>query len=82
VPVILALITGFSVAINTLIPWSWLTVFFALIRRLVMIFDPMIDTDTLWTVIGITLTIDISYWVFKAGVLVIKKLGNENIIKD
>jgi hypothetical protein len=55
-----------GVAINNILPWSWLTDFFRIIRHFVGIFDFMWDTSTFFVIIGLGLLVEVAYWVFKA----------------
>lgn len=69
--IIISGLTILGATINEIVPWIWLTNFFIIIKFLIRIFDFMIDTDTLITLIGLILTIDAAYWVFKGVMLII-----------
>lgn len=77
--VITAVLYGLGAAVDNLLPWSWLTVFFALVRDLVMIFDFLWDTDTLFSIISISLMIETFFWTLKGFMVVIHTAGfNKN----
>jgi len=61
-----------TAVVNLLIPWTWLTYFFAFMRRTVLIFDFMSDTDTLWIVFGRSLQIVIAIWTVKIIFIITK----------
>lgn len=68
------IIGGLSVlgnVINSIIPWGWLTNFFIIIRNLLALIDYFIDTNTLITLIGLRLSIEIAYWSYKAIIWVV-----------
>lgn len=52
--------------INDLAIWSWLTDFFALIRKAIFALDFIIDTETLLKLVGYSFLIMIAYWSLKA----------------
>lgn len=56
---------------------AWLTNFFTLLRTIVRPLTFIWDFDTSWTLIGLSLSILISYFIFKAF-LVIKALLTSN----
>jgi len=58
-------------AINGLVPWTWLTNFFVIIRHLLALIDWLMPTDTMITLIGISFTILSALWGFKAVMWVI-----------
>jgi len=69
IPIVLTSLTILGAAINLVIPWSYLTIFFGIIRRFVMVFDFAWDTTTLWLLVGLYLQVEVVYWLFKATVL-------------
>jgi len=70
--VYILVLTTLGNVINNLIPWDYLTTFFALIRNLVLIFDFMWDTTTLLQLVGYVFLIQVAIWIYKASVFVIK----------
>jgi len=58
-------------AINAIIPWSWLTNLFIIIRKTTIIFDFMWDMDTLFTLVAISLSIQVALWLYRATVVVV-----------
>lgn len=71
VSLVVLILTLLGAVIDAIIPWSWLTYFFTIIRNGVGIIDFMWDTDTMFTLIALSLSIVISVWAFKAGLLAI-----------
>lgn len=63
--------------INNLIPWTWLTSFFSIMRWGLGLLDFMWDTDTLIIVIGLVLAINVAYWAFKGVLAVINYFRTE-----
>lgn len=61
--------------INALIPWDYLLYFFIMIRQFSLLFDFMLDTTTLITLIGLSITIYGAVWGFRAFVTIIKASG-------
>jgi len=60
----LLVVLGNTIAI--LLNWDWLTYFFVLIRNLLLMIDWVIPTDTLLTLVGISFTIQVALWAYKA----------------
>jgi len=79
ISVITAILYGLGVAIDHLLPWTWLVTFFALIRQLIMPFDFLWDTTTLFSIISISLSIEAIFWSVKALMSIIHASGlNQN----
>ena len=47
---------------SNIINYNYLTTFFSLIRRLILPFDFFIDTNTLFTIFGIALMVQVGIW--------------------
>lgn len=60
-----------GIAINTYVPWNWLTYLFVIMRKLLPLVDFMIDTNTLLAALGIMLTVQVALWAFKGSNLII-----------
>jgi len=73
--IIVALLVGVGTVINLLIPWSWLVYLFILVRRLAIIFDFMIDTTTLFSLVGISFVVEISFWSVRAVLALFRSSG-------
>lgn len=58
-------------ALNQVIPWIWLTYFFVILRRLLLLFDFMWDTNTLITLVAISFSVQVIIWSFKATMAVV-----------
>jgi len=58
--------------INSIVPWIWLKNFFIILRNTAELFDFILDINTLWTIMGIALTIQISIWIFEATIWAVK----------
>ena len=56
--------------------WSWLTDFFALIRKAISALDFIVDTETLLKLVGYSFLIMIAYWGLK-GIIWIAEFFNE-----
>lgn len=65
------LLSEFGMVLNTYLPWSFLTDFFIILRNVVSLVDFMIDTDTLFNLVGIGILVLSAYYLFKAGFLII-----------
>jgi len=65
-----------GVTINTLVPWEWLTALFVIIRRLLLMFDFIIDTSVLINLIGIALSLKIALWAYQGTIVVIDWFKN------
>lgn len=62
----------FGTQINNIIQWDWLINFFVIVRSLLKSIDFIIDTNTLITLIGISLYLTVAYWILKATTFVIE----------
>jgi len=62
---------GLGVVINNTLVWQWLTDFFTILRRFASGIDFFWDTDTMFTLIGVALGIQVAYWGFKAYLWII-----------
>jgi len=65
-------------AINTLIPWDNITIFFGMIRQWSGLIDFIFPTDTLWQIIGIIFSVYPFLW----SAMTIKVLINNSGIKE
>jgi len=54
--------------------WLWLTYFFKIIRDGLALIDFMVDTDTLITLVGYSLLIQVGLWTYKGTLAAIKFL--------
>lgn len=73
----LILALGFlGTTINDLIQWGWLIDFFSIIKNVLKNIDFIIDTNTLTTLIGLSLYITIGYWTFRATLIIIHWFRN------
>lgn len=68
ITVMIGAVTVFSVVVNTWIPWVYLTLFFEFFKTVLAKISWFWDIDTLFLIILIVLTIDISLWALR-GVL-------------
>jgi len=69
---LLLIIVGIvSFIVNNLIPWVWITNLFVILRSILGLIGFMIDLNTLFTLVSLTLTLEITLWAFKGGKLVI-----------
>lgn len=64
--VIIGALIGFGNRMARNVVWVWLTKFFILIREILEMIDFIVDTDTLILLLGITLTIELAVWTFRA----------------
>lgn len=65
---ILIIISGLTIlgnTINNFLVWEYLIIFFSIIRNIGEIFSFIIDTDTLWKLVGYTIIIRIAILIFK-----------------
>jgi len=68
VALVLALITALIVFGNVIAGlgvWSWLTSLFVLGRQMLTMADFIIDTDTIITIFGLSITLEVAYWTFR-----------------
>jgi len=65
------LLSDFGAVLNSFLPWSFLTSFFVILRNVISLVDFMIDTTTLFTLVGVGILVLGAYYLFKAGFLVI-----------
>lgn len=72
---IISLITtaclSLGVLFNQIIPWTYLTQFFSLMRWSFGLIDFLVDTPTLIILIGLALMIQVAYWSFRGVMLVV-----------
>lgn len=66
-----AILTALTFTINLIDFWA-LGVFFTILRKFLLLIDFMWATDTMITLITISLTIKIAFWIFKGGMAVVK----------
>jgi len=76
VGMMLTALSGIGIVINQLVPWGWLTKFFIILRYFGNLFDWGWDMTTTWTVVGITFSIQIALWAFKATVAAVNYFKN------
>ena len=69
-PIILVALTTLGAAINAVVPWDYLTIFFGIIRRFVLVFDFTWDTITMLLLVGLAFSVEVSYWAFRALLLI------------
>jgi len=74
VGVVILILTALGTAINAIVPWAWLTDFFTLLRHLTDLIDFTWDTSTMWTIVGLSMTIFVAEWVFRAGITAVDYL--------
>lgn len=75
ISLVAAVIAGLLVignVIDDLAVWSWLTDFFALIRKAISALDFLVDTNTLIQLVGYSFLISIAYWGLKAIIWLIE----------
>lgn len=70
-----AMLAGLGVVINKIVIWQWLTDFFAILQRFMLVFNFMWDVPVTISIIGWIMLIDITYWVFLAGLIVIRRFN-------
>lgn len=70
---IIAGLTLLGSIVNSIIPWQWLTNFFVIIRNLLESIDFLVATDTLITLVTLSLIMTGAYWTFKGTIFVISK---------
>lgn len=71
VGIVLTALVVLGNVVATYVAWSWLTNFFIIVRKTVGLVDFMIDTDTLFTLIGYSFLIQIGVWAYRATTTVI-----------
>jgi len=67
---VVAGLLALGATLNAIIPWEWLTYFFALIRAVVRPLAFIWDFDSLFEVFGYVLSVLIGIWSFKAVLVV------------
>jgi len=74
IPLIMIALVAVGFTINSLIGSNiiYLTYFFALLRDVIMLFDFMIDTTTLMTLVGLSFSLIVGYQVYKITLFVLK----------
>lgn len=65
-------IGALSVLTESLIPWSWLTNFFIIIRHLLDFFNFLLDMDTLTTIIENSFRIMVEFYLLYGTIIIIK----------
>lgn len=75
ITVLIGALTVLSVAINTLIPWDYLTLFFVLFRTILIKISWFINIDTTFLIMLISFSINILLWSFR-GVLTLLNYFN------
>ena len=71
VGIVLTALVVLGNVVATYVAWSWLTNFFIIVRKTVGLVDFMIDTDTLFTIIGYSFLIQIGVWVYRATITIV-----------
>lgn len=66
-----AILTVLTFTINT-IEFGMLGIFFTILRKFLLLIDFTWATDTMITLITISLSIKIAFWIFKGGMAVVK----------
>lgn len=66
--VLVVALSALGKTINDVIPWGVLTTIFGIIHHLLSIFAWIWDIDSLWTFLGIGITVYVAYWSMR-GVL-------------
>jgi hypothetical protein len=61
--------------INVLIPWQYLGYFFTFVRQEVLLFDFMINTPVLLTLVGISFFIEATIWSIRGLMALISLVG-------
>jgi len=77
IPVLLGAMLALGYAINTLVPFEYLTIFFGIIRRFGSVFDFIWDTTTLWLLVGLRLQIEVVYWLFRGTITLLTFFFND-----
>lgn len=79
ISIVILMLSGLGTLINNAIGigWDYLTDFFSIIKRTVNIIDFMWDTDTLWLLIGINLTIQIILVSYDATITIINRFSRK-----
>jgi len=73
---VVGILEAIGLTINAIIPWNYLTTTFSVIRYFLNIFSFIWDTDTLILLIGISFSIQVSIWTYKAGLIVVNFFKN------
>jgi hypothetical protein len=63
--------TTLGTAINALIPWSWLTNFFIIVRHLMAGFDFILPINTILILIAASYSVELALWTMKGGIWII-----------
>lgn len=71
VGIVLTALVVLGNVVATYVAWSWLTNFFIIVRKTVGLVDFMIDTDTLFTIIGYSFLIQIGVWIYRATTTIV-----------
>jgi len=65
-------------AVNKLIPWEYITIFFGMIRQWSSLIDFIFPTDTLWQIVGLIFSIYPFIW----SIMAIKILINNSGLRE
>jgi len=76
VGVMMAALSVLGLAINQLVPWSWLTNFFVIIRYFSILFDWIWDVPTMYVLLTIAFSLQITVWGFKASIAAVNYFKN------
>jgi len=72
ITLVIAALGSIGATVNSMVPWHWLTSMFVLIRKLLLMMDFMVDTETLIIIMGITISLEMAFWAFKGTMWVVK----------
>ena len=75
---ILTVLYVLGVAINGVFPWSYLTIFFTLIRQMLLLMSWLIDTDTLLLLVGLSFGVRVAYWSYTMAMKVLHNFRPNN----
>lgn len=70
--IIVSAILLLGTAINSLVPWIWLTYFFVIIQHLLNLFGWLYDMPTLIKLIGYSYLILGAYWIYRGTMIFVK----------
>lgn len=76
VAVFISLLMVLGNGLNYVIPWTWLTSLFDILKFFNSQISFMWDVNSMWTIISMVLGLEIIFWAFTAGVTVIKWFKN------
>lgn len=65
IPLIIIGLRVLGGAVNSILPWDNLTIFFGIVQRFGNVFAFTWDVQTLWTLVGLSLLLELQYWFFR-----------------